>query len=67
MFDTGKTSVSFTDVMDDRNERPLTIALTTIVAVWSIAIALTLASERLGSRNALTTISPAAVVNVINK
>lgn len=31
-------------LIDDRNERPLTIALATIVAVWSIAFALTFAS-----------------------
>ncbi len=36
-------------LIDDRNARPLTIALATIVVVWSIASALTLASGHLGA------------------
>jgi hypothetical protein len=38
-------------LIDERNERPLTIALVTIVIVWSLAFALTLASAHLGVRS----------------
>jgi hypothetical protein len=32
-------------LIDDRNERPLTVALVTIIMVWSFAFALTFASR----------------------
>jgi hypothetical protein len=35
-------------VIDDRNERPLAVALATIVMVWSMAFALTFASGQPG-------------------
>jgi hypothetical protein len=45
MFGTAKHSGSFDGVViDDRNERPLAIALATIVVVWSVASATTFAS-----------------------
>jgi hypothetical protein len=66
VFKIGKTPVSFVDVTDDRNDRPLTIAFATIVAVWSIAIALTLASERIGARG-LSSASGGAIVSIMSK
>jgi hypothetical protein len=45
MFNTVRQSSSFDGiVIDDRNERPLTIALATIIVVWLFAFALTFAS-----------------------
>ena len=37
-------------LLDDRNEQPLMIALMTILAVWSLAFALTFASADLSAR-----------------
>ena len=54
MFGNVRQSSPFDGILiDDRNERPLTIALATIVAVWSIVFALTFASgqARLHSTN----------------
>ena len=45
MFGNVRQSSPFDGVLiDDRNERPLTIAFATIVVVWSIVFALTFAS-----------------------
>jgi hypothetical protein len=38
-------------LIDDRNERPLMIALTTIVVVWSLALGLTFASGHVAMRS----------------
>jgi hypothetical protein len=44
MFNTIRHSSSFDGiVIDDRNERPLMIALATIIVVWLFAFALTFA------------------------
>jgi len=40
-------------VFDDRNERPLIIALTAIVVVWSLALGLTFASAQVAMRSHL--------------
>jgi hypothetical protein len=48
-------------LIDDRNERPLTIALATIVMVWSFAFALTLASGHTGANSASWLGAPATV------
>ena len=45
MFGNVRQSSPFDGILiDDRNERPLTIALATIIMVWSLAFALTFAS-----------------------
>jgi hypothetical protein len=50
MFKTVRQSSSFDGiVIDDRNERPLTVALATIIMVWSFAFALTFASGHAGA------------------
>ena len=43
MFDSVNQSAN-TSIIDDRNDRPLAIALAAIVVVWSMALALTCAS-----------------------
>ena len=53
MFNTVKQSSSFDGIVfDDRNERPLTIALATIIMVWLFAFALTFASGHTGPNSA---------------
>ena len=53
MFDIVKHSWSWDEsLIDDRNERPLTIGFATIVAVWALAFALTLASWHFGAHEA---------------
>jgi hypothetical protein len=47
-------------LIDDRNERPLTIALAAIVVVWSMAFALTFASAHFSPYSAHWSESPAA-------
>ena len=49
-------------LLDDRNERPLMIALMTILAVWSLAIALTFASADLSARWSHAPATPATTV-----
>jgi hypothetical protein len=46
-------NVGFYDesVIDDRNERPLTIALATIVMVWALAFGLVFVSAQLGAQS----------------
>ena len=67
MSGTVKHSGAFDEsLVDDRNERPLTIALATIVVVWSMAFALTVASGHIGA-GARSTTAPAAVMSVSGK
>ncbi len=54
-------------LVDDRNERPLTIALATIVLVWAMAFGLTLASGHIGARTMHSTGNPPAVMSVTGK
>ncbi len=54
-------------LIDDRNERPLTIALATIVMVWSIAFALTFASGHVGAFSAHSPSSTAAFTSSMDK
>ena len=62
MFNTVRHSSSFDGiVIDDRNERPLTIALATIIMVWLFAFALTFASGHAGP-NAASWLGGAAAV-----
>jgi len=64
MFKTVKQSSPFDGILiDDRNERPLTVALATIVMVWSFAFALTFASGHAGGNSASWLSGPAAVVS----
>ena len=47
MFSNLRQSSPFDGILiDDRNERPLTVALATILVLWSLAFALTFASAR---------------------
>ena len=53
MFNRVKQSSSFDGIVfDDRNERPLTIALATIIIVWLFAFALTFAPGHTGPNRA---------------
>jgi hypothetical protein len=62
MFNTARQSSSFDGiVIDDRNERPLTIALATIIMVWLFAFALTFASGQT-VRNAASRLGGAAAI-----
>ena len=54
-------------LIDERNERPLTIALATIVVVWALAFALTLASGHLAARSAHSFESAAAITSTMDK
>ena len=49
--------------IDDRKERPLTVALATIIMVWSFAFALTFASVHTGANSASWLGAPAAVTS----
>ncbi len=53
-------------LIDDRNERPLMVALATIIMVWSLAFALTFASGHIGA-NSASCLSSAAAVTSSNK
>jgi hypothetical protein len=67
MFDTIKQSSPFDGVaIDDRNERPLTIALATILMVWSMAFALTFAMGHPGAHSAHGN-SEAAITSSMSK
>jgi hypothetical protein len=53
MFSNATRSNSFDGILiDDRNERPLTVALATIVMVWSVVFALTATSAHLRAPSA---------------
>ena len=68
MFGNLRQSSPFDGILiDDRNERPLTIALATIVVVWSIAFALTFASGHTGANSASWRGAPAAVTSSTGK
>jgi hypothetical protein len=63
MFSNLRQSSPFDGILIDyRNERPLTVALATILAVWSLAFALTFASGH-GSANH----TPVAVTSSMGK
>ncbi|MBV8439415.1 MAG: hypothetical protein JO312_02425 [Hyphomicrobiales bacterium] len=65
MFKTFRQSSPFDGiVIDDRNERPLTVALATIVMVWSFAFALTFASGEARAPAASWLGAAAAVMSV---
>jgi len=49
--------------IDDRKERPLTVALATIIMVWSFAFALAFASVHTGANSASWLGAPAAVTS----
>jgi hypothetical protein len=54
-------------LIDDRNERPLTVALATILVVWSLAFALTFASGHTGANSVSWLGAPAAVTSSTGK
>ena len=54
-------------LIDDRNERPLTVALATIIMVWSFAFALTFAPRHTGANFASWLGAPAAVTSSTGK
>jgi hypothetical protein len=67
MFDTLKQSSPFDGmVIDDRNERPMTIALATILVVWSMAFALTFATGHAGAHSAFG-LCAAAITSSMSK
>ena len=64
MFGNVRQSSPFDGILiDDRNERPLTVALATIVMVWSFAFALTFASGHAHTRSASWLSGAAAVIS----
>ena len=67
MFNIRQSSSFDGIVIDDRNERPLTIALATIVVVWSIAFALTFASGHARAPSASWLAGAAAVMSSTTK
>ncbi len=68
MYGIAKHTGSFDEALiDERNERPLTIALATIVVVWSIAFALTFASGQGRAPSADSLGSAAAVISSTDK
>ncbi len=67
MFGNVRQSSPFDGIMiDDRNERPLTVAPATIIVVWSLAFALTFASGHTGA-NSASWLSGAAAVTLSGK
>ena len=54
-------------LIDDRNERPLMVGLTTIVMVWSFAFALTVASGHIGVNSASWLGAPLVVTATTGK
>ncbi len=68
MYDNVRQSSPFDGILiDDRNERPLTVALATIIIVWSFAFALTFASGHTGAKSASWLCAPAAVTSSTGK
>jgi hypothetical protein len=68
MFGNVRQSSPFDGILiDDRNDRPLTVALATIVMVWSFAFALTLASGHIGVNSGSWLGAPAAVTSPTGK
>jgi hypothetical protein len=67
MFGNVRQSSPFDGILiDNRNERPLTVALGTIIMVWSLAFALTFASAHTGA-NSVSWLSGAAAVTSSDK
>jgi hypothetical protein len=63
MFYNLRQSSPFDGILfDDRNERPLTVALATILLVWSLAFALTFASHT-GANSVSWLGAPATVIS----
>jgi hypothetical protein len=63
MFSNLRQSSPFDGMLiDDRNERPLTVALATILVVWSLAFALTFASSGHTGASSVSWLSGAAAV-----
>ncbi len=67
MFNTRQFSSFEGIAVHHRNERPLTIALATIVMVWSFAFALTFASGHARAPSASWLAGPAAVMSATGK
>ena len=68
MFSNLRQSSPFDGIrIDDRNERPLTVALATILVVWSLAFALTFASGHIGANSASWLTGAAAVTSSTGK
>lgn len=68
MFGNIRQSSPFDGILiDDRNERPLTIGLAAIIMVWSLAFALTFASGHTGANSASWLGGPAAVMSSTGK
>ena len=68
MFGDMRQSSPFDGILiDDRNERPLTICLATIIMVWSFAFALTFASGHTGANSASWPGGPTAVMSSTGK
>jgi hypothetical protein len=68
MFGNVRQSSPFDGILiDDRNERPLTVALATIIMVWSFAFALTFASGHTGANSASWLRGAAAVTSSTGK
>jgi hypothetical protein len=68
MFGNVRHSSPFDAILiDDRNERPLTVALVTIIMVWSFAFVLTFASGHTGANSASWLGGAAAVTPSVGK
>jgi len=68
MFGKVRQSSPFDGILiDERNERPLTVALATIIMVWSFAFALTFASGHTGANSASWLGAPAPVTSSTGK
>ncbi len=68
MFSNLSQSSPFDGILiDDRNERPLKVALATILLVWSLAFALTFASGHTGANTASWLSGAAAVTSSTSK
>ena len=64
MFGNVRQSSPFDGILiDNRNERPLTVALATIIMVWSLAFALTFASAHTGANSASWPSGAAAITS----
>jgi hypothetical protein len=68
MFGNVRHSSPFDGILiDDRNERPLTMALATIIMVWAFAFAVTFASGDTGANSASWLSGAAAVTSSTGK
>ncbi len=64
MYGITQQSGSYAILVNDRNERQLTIALAAILVVWSMAFALTFASDHFGPHSARWSESPVATSTI---